>query len=85
MDILSSEVQDVADGTLKTNDGVAGTGEDEVVVTWSFTYTGDFDPEIIHLSVDMLEYGGVASSFVSTPLELQLPLDSSHDAVGSLV
>ena len=65
----------VGSGTLAADDGVDGSGNDEVYVEWTIKYDGDLSQESILLEVDILENDETPSSFVTLNAQMTLSID----------
>ncbi len=64
-------------GTLAADDGVDGTGPDEKEIEWKISYEGDLSMEVVFISVNLLENGETASSFVTNEKLSVLSVDPS--------
>jgi hypothetical protein len=87
MTAVTSPEQEVGSGTLAPNDGSRGTGDDEADVEWTASYRGNLTEENILLMVNILEEGGVPSSFVTFEAQQPLmvdPLKTDKDLDGML-
>jgi hypothetical protein len=66
-------------GSLAANDGMDGSGPDEVDIEWQVDYQGDLSSEVIFLSINLLEAGEAVSTIVTNGTLNTLTIDPSVD------
>ncbi|RMF22268.1 MAG: hypothetical protein D6760_07780 [Deltaproteobacteria bacterium] len=71
--LVGAAEQSAGSPDLAADDGVEGTGADEVLLTWQVTYNGNlFESDPIGLTVELLEGGTQPSAFAGEPRSMTL-------------